>query len=139
ISATSGTFGTRLRISFKAIAASLSGTASRTTSQPARTISSICATVAATSAVSVLVMDCTTTGAPPPIWTFLTFTAFDFLIIRIVQRPTPKVQCQQLHLDVGLWTLDFRLLLWLRYLRRVAWAARKSFQDVISDYEDHEQ
>ena len=52
---------------FNATAASLSGTATRTISQPARTISSICATVAPTSAVSVFVIDWIDTGAPPPI------------------------------------------------------------------------
>src|SRR6267143_5353238 len=81
ISATIGTSGTRLRISLSAIAASLSGTASRTISQPALTISSIWATVAPTSAVSVLVIDWMTQGAPPPIWTCLTWTAFDFRIL----------------------------------------------------------
>src|SRR4051812_11900442 len=44
MSATSGTSGTRLRISLSASAASLSGTARRTISQPAATISSICLT-----------------------------------------------------------------------------------------------
>ena len=48
-------------------AASLSrGTATRTSSQPASTMRPICARVASTSLVSVLVIDCTTTGAPPP-------------------------------------------------------------------------
>jgi hypothetical protein len=35
-------------------------------------------TVESTSAVSVLVMDCTTMGAPPPTVTFPTFTATDW-------------------------------------------------------------
>ncbi len=48
----------------------------RTSSEPARASSSTCLVVAATSAVSVEVIDCTTTGAPPPIWTVPTFTAW---------------------------------------------------------------
>jgi hypothetical protein len=67
MSATSGTSGTRRLISLSATAASLFGTARRTTSQPAATISSICLTVPGMSSVSVFVIDCTTTGAPPPI------------------------------------------------------------------------
>ena len=51
------------------------GTATRTISHPARTISSICLTVPSTSAVSVFVIDCTETGAPPPICTPFTLTA----------------------------------------------------------------
>ena len=38
-------------------------------SQPASTSSWICATVASTSRVSVIVIDCTAIGAPPPIGT----------------------------------------------------------------------
>ncbi len=41
-------------------------TVMRTSSEPARARAATCSTVAATSAVSVLVMDCTTIGAPPP-------------------------------------------------------------------------
>src|SRR6185436_2796110 len=126
MSATSGISGTRLRISLRAIAASLSGTASRTISQPALTISSICATVAPTSAVSVLVIDWIATGAPPPICTCLTCTALVVLIINLsshVQCPTSNVQrpLMKLNLTVeqnaysqvppkplhlGNWTLD---------------------------------
>src|SRR5690606_721357 len=53
-------------------AAAASGvlTVTRTISDPARQSSATCFVVAATSAVSVLVMDCTTTGAPPPTSTF---------------------------------------------------------------------
>ena len=50
----------------KALAAVMSGTATRTASQPRRTRRSIWASVASTSRVSVLVMLCTITGAPPP-------------------------------------------------------------------------
>src|SRR5690606_2508135 len=53
-------------------AAAASGvlTVTRTISDPARQSSATCFVVAATSAVSVLVMDCTTTGAPSPTSTF---------------------------------------------------------------------
>ena len=50
----------------RASAASASGTATRTMSQPAASRRRIWATVAATSGVGVLVMDWTVTGAPPP-------------------------------------------------------------------------
>src|SRR5687768_6191553 len=92
MSATSGTCGTRRRISLSATAASLSGTARRTTSQPARTISSICLTVPSTSDVSVFVMDCTTTGAPPPICTSLTFTALVCLMPTLTKVRSPKFE-----------------------------------------------
>src|SRR4051794_38821828 len=58
-----------------AAAASLRSTVMRTNSEPARARAATCATVAATSAVSVLVIDCTTTGAPPPTVTPPTSTA----------------------------------------------------------------
>src|SRR5579875_2797043 len=44
----------------------ISGTASRTIWQPAAVSSAICCRVAFTSAVGVVVIDCTETGAPPP-------------------------------------------------------------------------
>jgi hypothetical protein len=52
-----------------ASASSLFGTATRTISQPAEAREAICAVVASTSCVFVRVIDWTTTGAPPPIWT----------------------------------------------------------------------
>ena len=55
-----------------ASASSFFGTATRTISQPAETSSPIWAIVASTSCVFVSVIDCTTTGAPPPIGTFPT-------------------------------------------------------------------
>src|SRR5690606_34998084 len=57
-------------------AAAASGvfTVTRTISEPARQSSATCFAVAATSAVSVLVIDCTTTGAPPPTATLPTRT-----------------------------------------------------------------
>ena len=44
-------------------------TVTRTISEPAWASSMHCCAVTAASAVSVLVIDCTTTGAPPPTWT----------------------------------------------------------------------
>src|SRR6266498_3566007 len=58
--------GARATIVSSATASLSRGTATRTSSQPASTIASICSSVASTSLVSVLVIDCTTTGAPPP-------------------------------------------------------------------------
>ena len=52
-----------------ASASSVFGTATRTTSQPADASAAIWAVVASTSCVFVSVIDCTTTGAPPPIAT----------------------------------------------------------------------
>ena len=59
----------RSRIAGTARAASGVLTVIRTSSDPARASASTWATVPATSAVSVSVMDCTTMGAPPPTWT----------------------------------------------------------------------
>ena len=53
-------------ISGSASASSWDGTATRTIWQPAAVSSAICCNVALTSAVSVVVIDCTETGAPPP-------------------------------------------------------------------------
>src|SRR5690349_6462857 len=55
-----------------ASASSVFGTATRTISQPALTSSAIWAVVAGTSCVFVVVIDWTTTGAPPPIATLPT-------------------------------------------------------------------
>src|SRR5215471_19269268 len=49
-----------------ASAASSRSTVMRTISEPARDSAATCSTVLATSAVSVLVIDCTTIGVPPP-------------------------------------------------------------------------
>src|ERR1700679_1630031 len=51
----------------------------RTSSDPARASALTCATVPSISAVSVLVMDCTTIGALPPMVTAPTFTPRDVL------------------------------------------------------------
>ena len=64
----------RFLISAMALAASMSGTAERMISQPASSSSWICRTVALTSRVSVLVIDCTVTSASPPTLTPPTYT-----------------------------------------------------------------
>ena len=61
------------RIWATAAAASASGTATRTISHPAASSAQICSTVARTSRVSVLVMDCTEMGAGPPTGTLPTW------------------------------------------------------------------
>ena len=53
-------------ISGSASASSCDGTATRTIWQPDAVSSAICCSVAFTSAVTVVVIDCTDTGAPPP-------------------------------------------------------------------------
>src|SRR4249919_1152890 len=53
-------------ITDSASASSVSGTATRTIWQPAAVSSAICCNVALTSAVFVVVIDCTETGAPLP-------------------------------------------------------------------------
>src|SRR5690349_22362201 len=68
ISAITG-IGERRTIRPSASASSVFGTATRTISQPADASAAICDVVASTSCVLVSVMDCTTTGAPPPIFT----------------------------------------------------------------------
>ena len=60
-----------------AAAASLRSTVMRTSSDPARARAATWLTVASTSAVSVLVIDCTTIGAPPPTVTPPTSTGID--------------------------------------------------------------
>src|SRR5215472_7593465 len=65
-------------ISGSASASSWDGTATRTIWQPAAVSSAICCRVALTSAVRVVVMDCTDTGAPPPTGTFPTMICRDF-------------------------------------------------------------
>ena len=57
------------RLRAKPSSASARGMATRTISQPARARRAICASVASASRVSVLVIDCTVMGAPPPIGT----------------------------------------------------------------------
>src|SRR6186997_2129907 len=62
------------RICGTAAAASSRSTVMRTISDPARDKAATCAIVPAISAVSVLVIDCTTIGAPPPTATLPTMT-----------------------------------------------------------------
>src|SRR6478735_912505 len=57
-----------------AAAASSRSTVMRTISEPARDSAATCAIVPSISAVSVLVIDCTTIGAPPPTATLPTMT-----------------------------------------------------------------
>src|SRR5262249_42728106 len=64
-------------IAGSASASSCEGTATRTTWQPAAVSSAICCSVALTSAVSVVVIDCTDTGAPPPTGTGPTMNCRD--------------------------------------------------------------
>ena len=64
----------RCLISGTAAAASGMLTVTRTISEPASASSMHCCAVPRASAVSVIVIDCTTTGAPPPTWTRPTFT-----------------------------------------------------------------
>src|ERR1700687_651488 len=66
----------RFLISGTAAAASGTFTVTRTISEPASASSRHCCAVPAASAVSVLVMDCTTMGAPPPTRTWPTFTPY---------------------------------------------------------------
>src|SRR5215208_2617792 len=61
--------GDSFTIRSSALTSSSRGTAQRTRSPPASAMAWICFMVASKSAVSVLVMDCTATGAPPPILT----------------------------------------------------------------------
>src|SRR3982074_881335 len=69
--------GEPLTISLRASAASRSGTAGRTISQPASFSSWIWRKVALTSRVSVLVIVCTAMGAAPPMTTPPTLTGID--------------------------------------------------------------
>src|SRR5260221_4369612 len=64
----------RCLISGTAGGASGTFTVTRTISEPASASSMHCCAVAAASAVSVIVIDCTITGAPPPTWTVPTRT-----------------------------------------------------------------
>ena len=75
-----------------AAAASSRSTVMRTISEPARASAATCATVPATSAVSVLVIDCTTTGAPPPTCTPPTITGMEVRRGRGAER-YPVILC----------------------------------------------
>ena len=71
-------------MSGSASASSCDGTATRTIWQPAAVSSAICCSVALTSAVSVVVIDCTDTGAPPPTGT--TWLPLPTIICRDLRR-----------------------------------------------------
>src|SRR5919107_5935587 len=73
-------------IAGRAAASSVSGTATRTMSQPVAASSAICCRVALMSAVLVMVIDWTLIGAPPPTGTRPT------LIRRERRRPTPAAR-----------------------------------------------
>src|SRR4030088_3610118 len=92
--------GDPLTISFKASAASRSGTAGRTISQPASFSSWICRSVALTSRVSVLVMVCTAMGAAPPMTTPPTLTGIDLRRVTIFRSPYPGELSRRDALDV---------------------------------------
>ena len=70
-----------LQISLSALVESSSGQDTLTKSAPSLIKSSICLTVAITSVVNVLVIDCTDIGFEPPIFTFPTLISLDFLLI----------------------------------------------------------
>src|SRR5947207_4798224 len=84
MSATSGMRICRL-ISPSFSAASRTGTAHRTMSQPAASSDQISSNVACTSRVSVFVIDCTVSGAPPPTLTLPTWICL--LVRRVIIRP----------------------------------------------------
>src|SRR3954471_2868375 len=70
-----------------AAAASSRSTVMRTSSEPARASASTCRAVASASAVSVLVIDWTTIGAPPPMTTPSTATGRETLLLgELMQR-----------------------------------------------------
>src|SRR6266567_2400137 len=73
-------------IAGRAAASSVSGTATRTMSQPEAASSAICWRVALMSAVLVIVIDCTLTGAPPPTGTLPTLSR------RECRRPLPAAR-----------------------------------------------
>src|SRR6266496_95826 len=73
-------------IASRAAASSVSGTATRTMSQPDAASSAICWRVALMSAVLVIVIDCTLTGAPPPTGTLPTLSR------RECRRPLPAAR-----------------------------------------------
>src|ERR1700686_2019550 len=89
--------GEPLTISFNASAASWSGTAGRTISQPASLSSWIWRSVAFTSRVSVLVIVWTAIGAAPPITTPPTLTGIDLRRVTITGGPTRRSAAYSRH------------------------------------------
>src|SRR5262249_513794 len=79
----------RCLISGTAAAASGRFTVTRTISDPAFANSMHCSAVARASAVSVIVIDWTTTGAPPPTSPFPTLPPTAFWLVNRVTEPIP--------------------------------------------------
>ncbi len=111
-----------------ALAAVLSGTASLTISQPSRSSARICLTVALTSRVSVLVMDCTETGLPPPTGTGPTKSFIVLFLFGGVTESGPVVflpwqPCAQRTswTCIPLWPSGARPWLWRRYVLPGSW------------------
>src|SRR5688572_20637726 len=94
MSATSGMRIWRL-ISPSFSAASRTGTAHRTMSQPAASRDQISSSVACTSRVSVLVIDCTVMGAPPPTFTLPTWICRVFRRVIIRRLPSKELECAE--------------------------------------------
>src|ERR1700751_1960931 len=78
----------RCLISGTASAASGRFTVTRTISEPASASSMHCCAVAAAFAVSVIVIDWTTTGAPPPTWTVPTRTPIVLWTFKVDKNPS---------------------------------------------------
>src|SRR5437763_17066302 len=101
MSATIGT-STWRTMSFNASADSWSGHETRTISAPARSSACTCSTVALTSLVTVLVIDCTVIGASPPTGTLPTYTLRQArrwmsrygrtLLVHLVESPASDIE-----------------------------------------------
>src|SRR6185312_6386340 len=79
----------RCLISGTAAAASFTLTVTRTISDPASASSMHWRAVPAASAVSVIVIDCTATGAPPPTWTVPTRTPMVVCSFTLIMSSRP--------------------------------------------------
>src|SRR5437660_3422481 len=90
----------RSRMRGTCAAASAVLTVTRTTSEPARASSATCVAVLCRSAVSVLVIDCTSTGAPPPISARPTRTWRVLYLRMIVMSRSIQRQPRDFDLDV---------------------------------------
>src|SRR4051812_13706880 len=87
----------RRLISEPAAAASGTLTVTRTISDPASANSIHWRAVAAASAVSVIVIDCTTTGAPPPTWTLPTRTGTVLCTFKVGIRLPARLKPRSYH------------------------------------------
>src|SRR5712671_2291769 len=103
-SPTSGTLqpaaSSRSRIGATCAAASGELTVMRTSSEPARASASTCRAVASASAVSVLVIDCTTIGAPPPMTTPSTATGRETLLLEELMKRLFQREPRDFHFHV---------------------------------------